>query len=393
MSVKGKYRLLQCLYWMSGCVAWGYFVSYLTEYGYSALLGGFLAAGFSLTAAVLQPVLGRIADKSARFHWKRIFVLLAAATELVLLVLLFARQSLIVGIFFGLYSMLVTTLNSMVNVVCFYYEHRGTDMNFGVARGLGSFAYAALSFVLGRLIAPLGIRVVVVAGLVIMTVMLVLALSFPYYGNGEAETAEATRPAAGRAGFLRKYPAFLLMVAAVALYLFFHDMYTNYLLYILSDVGGDNASLGTALSIAALVEIPVMFLSGRLIKRFTSRLLLVFAGVMLVVRGILYCLAGSVGAIYLIQLLQVPTFAVIASAMVIFTDECMEERDLATGQSLMGMTMAIGNTFGYLIGGILIDRFGTKVMLLCGTVASLLGTVLAVLSVQRQKHEGENNGG
>ena len=151
MSVKNKYRMLQCLYWMSGCVAWGYFISYLDEYGYTAKISGLIAALFALGAAVLQPFLGRLADKSSTFHWKRILLILDGITLACLIALLFSEAKAAVGILFGLVSMLVTTILSMVNVACFYYEHRGTAMNFGFARALGSLAYAVLSVILGKL--------------------------------------------------------------------------------------------------------------------------------------------------------------------------------------------------------------------------------------------------
>lgn len=383
MSVRNKYRILQCLYWMSGCVAWGYLVSYLAAYSWSATACGFLAGGFAFGAAVLQPLLGRIADRSSRFHWKNLLLLMAGAAELVLILLLFLKSPVLVGLLFGVYSMLVTALLSMVNVTCFYYEHQGISMNFGVARGLGSLAYAVLSFILGRLIAPFGIRIIILAGIAVMTAMILVTLSFPLdKATPQRGVAEEKSVRSRKTGFLRKYPAFFLMVVAVACFLMFHDMYTNYLLYILEAVGGDNASLGTALSIAALAELPVMFLSERLVKRFTSKWLLTFAGAVLVLRGVLYCMAGSVTAILLIQLLQIFTFAVIASIMVYFADECMEPCDQATGQSFMGMTMAVGNTVAYLLGGIVIDRFGITHMLIMGTIVSVAGTVIAFVSAR-----------
>ncbi len=380
MSVKNKYRILQCLYWMSGCVAWGYFISYLDEYGYSTRVSGLIAAGFALAAALLQPFLGRLADRSRVFHWKRILLILDVLTLICLLGLLLTNEKAAVGILFGAVSMLVTTILSMVNVACFYYEHKGTPMNFGFARALGSLAYAVLSVILGKLIAPCGIKVVVIAGIVIFAVEILLVISFPYEGKTESrKPAEATKKT-GFGVFVRKYPAFLLMIAACILFLTFHDMYSNYLLLIMEKVGGGNAQLGIALALAAAVEIPVMVVSGWLVKKVRSYWLLVVAGAALVARGFAYLAAGTVIEIYLIQLFQILTFALIASIGVYFTDETVDEEDLATGQSFMGMTIAAGNTIGFFIGGSLIDSYGVDAMLKTGTAISAVGTVFAVCS-------------
>ena len=379
MSVKNKYRILQCLYWMSGCVAWGYFLSYLDEYGYSSRVSGLIAAFFALAAALLQPFLGRLADKSKVFHWKRILLILDVLTLACLVGLLFTNAKLAVGILFGGVTMLVTTIVSMVNVACFYYEHRGTSMNFGFARALGSLAYAVLSAILGKLIAPCGIKVVVIAGIAIFVCEILVVLSMPYEGGAE-ERISADRKKTGLATFLKRYPAFLLMVAACTLFLTFHDMYSNYLLRIMEKVGGGNEHLGIALALAAVLEIPVMIASGWLAKKIPSYWLLVVSGAALVARGFAYLAAGTVMEVYLIQIFQVLTFALIASIGVYFTDETVAEEDLATGQAFMGMTIAGGNTIGFLVGGNLIDSFGVDAMLKAGTAISAVGTVLAVIS-------------
>ncbi|MBQ6441560.1 MAG: MFS transporter [Lachnospiraceae bacterium] len=381
MSVKNKYRILQCLYWMSGCVAWGYFISYLDEYGFSARVSGLIAAAFALAAALLQPFLGRLADKSSRFHWKQILLLLDFMTLACLVALLFCNAKAAVGILFGAVSMLVTAILSMVNVACFYYEHRGVAMNFGFARALGSLAYAVLSVILGKLIAPCGIKVVVIAGILIFAAEILLVFTMPYEGPAKAAAAAEEKKKTGFGVFFRRYPAFILMVAACALFLTFHDMYTNYLLRIMEKVGGGNEDLGIALALAAAVEIPVMILSGWLVKKMRSYWLLVVSGAALVVRGFAYLAAGTVMEIYLIQVVfQVLTFALIASIGVYFTDETVAEEDLATGQSFMGMTMACGNTIGFFVGGNLIDTFGVDAMLETGTAISAVGTGLAVIS-------------
>ena len=110
-------------------------------------------------------------------------------------------------------------------------------------------------------------------------------------------------------------------------------------------------------------------------------------------RGFAYLAAGTVMEIYLIQFFQVLTFALIASIGVYFTDESVGQEDLATGQAFMGMTIAGGNTIGFLVGGVLIDSFGVDAMLEAGTLISVIATVLAVISAMmfRRKKKRVNS--
>lgn len=381
MSVKGKYRILQGLYWMNACVAYGYGISYLKEMGFSAGYLGILFAVFSLIAALIQPVVGRIVDKSKRFHWKTVLLILTAAMMALTASLLVVKDGIASALLFCFYAMFCTITMPMINVVCFYYEHRGTDMNFGLARGIGSLTYALLSLLIGRLVAPLGMEVIIWIGLIVAAATFLSTLSFPYYGPIESTEKKTDRKAKKNPiAFLRYYPAFFLMVAACACFMTFQNMTSNYMVMILEEVGGNNANLGVVLALAAVFEIPVMFLTGALVKRFPTWWLMTFAGAVYAVRGVLYYFAKDVTGIYLLQILQPFSYAVLIGVQVYFSDQCMEEEDLATGQAFLGMSMAIGSTLGFFAGGVFIDRFGVGSMLLASSAIAACGTVLAVIS-------------
>ena len=381
MSVNAKYRILQGLYWMNACTAWGYGISYLKEKGFSAGYLGILFAVFSLVAALIQPVVGRIVDTSRRFHWKRVLLILTGAMIFFMVCLLIFRGSVASALFFCLFATACNIAMPMISVVCFYYEHHGISMNFGLARGIGSLTYAVLSLLIGQLIAPFGMQVVLWIGLAVAVATLLSVLSFPYYGPVEAaEKKSEGRRKKNPIAFLRYYPAFFLMVAACACFLTFQNMTSNYMVMILEAVGGNNANLGVVLALAAVLEIPVMFLTGTLVKKFPTWWLMTFAGAVYAVRGVLYYFAKDVTAIYLIQILQPFSYAVLIGVQVYFSDQIMEEEDMATGQAFIGMAMAIGSTLGFFVGGVFIEQFGVGAMLLASGAIAAGGTFLAVIS-------------
>ncbi len=381
MGVKGRYRLLQAFFWMSTVIIWGYGIAYLKEFGFSAGKLGILFAVASLLAAILQPAAGRLADRSRRFHWKLLFTGVIGILLVLLLSLLLVKNNIYIALVFGAYSLIMNIALGLMNVACFYYEHKGTKMNFGVARGIGSFAYACLSLLLGQLIAPLGMQIILYSGIAMTAVLFLLVLSLPY--DGPLEQQEKKTASGGTKNilaFFKKYPAFILMVGACSLFLTFQIMTSCYMVMIVESVGGDSGSLGIVLFLAALLEIPVMFLTGRLVKRFRSYWLITLAGAVYALRGILYFFATNVTAVFLIQLLQPLSYALVVSVQVYFSDECMEVEDLATGQTFMGTSQAAGSMLGYFFGGLVIQNAGIKPMLLFTSVLAMAGTGLAVVS-------------
>jgi PPP family 3-phenylpropionic acid transporter len=397
---------------MMFCVGSGYVTFYLTSLGYSAGEIGIVTAIFGVAAAILQPLLGRVADRSRRFGWKPLLLILAAACTAIIVGLLFCSQKMASGILYGLMLMCINCMMPMVNSASFYYQSRGIQVDFGVARGFGSLAYAVMSLILGQLTVLVGSVSIPAAGLLVIVVLALTVLSMPY-GNLKSsssdssvsptrsehvsnsvqtcsDNATADSPHFARSdvqnlhqkkkssGFLKKYPAFCIMLLGSLLMLSFHNLTNTYLLQMLQGVGGNSSNMGTALALAAVVELPVMFGFSRIVKKIPSHVLLVVSGIAYTAKAVIYLLAGSVVMIYAAQLLQMLSFALNASATVYFTDECMEAEDKVTGQSLMSMTTALGTVVGNLLGGWLIDTRGMHALLAVGVVIAFCAALTAL---------------
>ena len=103
------------------------------------------------------------------------------------------------------------------------------------------------------------------------------------------------------------------------------------------------------------------------------------------IRGILYLFAGSVVMIYLIQLLQSVTFGLMVAAKATYADECMAPEDKTTGQSLMSFTDAFGAVVGTVIGGLLMNLGGVRLLLWGGVLIAAAGTAITVLARVRER--------
>ena len=71
--------------------------------------------------------------------------------------------------------------------------------------------------------------------------------------------------------------------------------------------------------------------------------------------------------------------------IVYYVNELVGGEDIAQGQAYAGMSMTIANVLATSIGGNIIDMYGVNRMLIVGTMAAVLGTVILYFSVNDVK--------
>lgn len=70
----------------------------------------------------------------------------------------------------------VTALQPLINSLAFKLSESGHEVNFGIARSMGSLAYSILCAVLGTMAERYGIFVLPVAGEVILAVLMLILI-------------------------------------------------------------------------------------------------------------------------------------------------------------------------------------------------------------------------
>lgn len=389
MNINKKYCVLQSCYWMMINVGLGYTAFCLGEAGFGAGAIGALTALYGLISALLQPMLGRVADKSRRIGWKTLLLVLSALCAAALAVLYGVSSGVWTAVLFGLIAVLINCMLPMINTAYFYYENKGEKLDFGIARGLGSGAYAVMAMLLGAGTVKFGTGAVPMAGLPVLAVLFLTVWALPYQKKVvQSVRADQEERAVSHTSFVRKYPAFCVMTVGCAILLSVHNLNGTFLIQILERVGGDSSNLGTALAIAAVLEVPVLFFFTHIVKRVPESWLLVISGIAYVGKSLILMLAPNVGMIYVAQLMQPFSYALYASANVYFTNRCMDEEDAATGQALMSMTSPIGSVAGNLLGGWLIDQSGIPLMLEVTCVIAVAAAVVIAAAALMQRKQG-----
>ena len=157
------------------------------------------------------------------------------------------------------------------------------------------------------------------------------------------------------------------------------------MIQIITNVGGTSADLGRLLAIAAITEIPVMFLFSIIVKHVKSSVLLIISGIFFALKAFGYFAAVNIALMTVAAVMQMGSFALYIPASVYYVNEVMEEQDKFKGQALMTGTNTLGGMIGSLLGGFLIDHAGVAVMNLAGLIMAVSGAVLIALFVSRQK--------
>ena len=162
---------------------------------------------------------------------------------------------------------------------------------------------------------------------------------------------------------------------------FSHNIVATYLLQIVQSLGGNSSNLGNAMFIQAVVEIPVLFTFSYIMKKIKVGSLMIIAALGYVLKAVMYFSSVNIAMIYITQLSQICSFAILAAASVYFTGMVVDHKDQTTGQAFMSGMVSAGTVLGSLFGGVIIDHMGMRALLSVNILLSVIGTGIAIWSV------------
>ena len=372
------YSLIMAFYWANFAVLLNYASVYLLGRGLPNTSIGLLISAASLLAAAAQPLLGSYADRPESPSVKKL-LLIGCLCFLLLAAGIIFSADVSSPLLIVTYTLAITVMQSMMtltNALGTVSARAGHRVNFGIARGIGSLAYALVSLAIGSAAARLGNEIIPLVSIVLYAALFLCVLPFPFK---KPETPP--KSASLRKPFLRRYPAFSIVLAASVCLYTSHSLLNNFMFQILSSKGGGSEALGISSAVGALVEIPMMFLFARLLRRIPVRRWMIISGFAFLLKSIGSLLVPNVYGFYAVQTLQLFAFAVLAVASVYYADECMAPEDAVKGQAFLAMTSTVGSVIASATGGWLIDSFGIPVLLGVSIAASALGAVIMYLGI------------
>jgi PPP family 3-phenylpropionic acid transporter len=153
--------------------------------------------------------------------------------------------------------------------------------------------------------------------------------------------------------------------------------FNNYFFPYMQELGANESTMGLALMVGTVAEIPTLFFCNRLIKRLQAYGLLTLSMVVTGLRMLLFAASGRPELVLIIQLLNGLTFPALWVAGVSYADENSSSSMRTTAQGLFSATvLGFGTAVGGFIGGLLLERMGGR-----GLYFAFGAGVLAVVAV------------
>ncbi len=401
-----NFASIQGFYWMVFCSSNSFASVFLLSKDFNNSQIGIVLALANIFAVVLQPIVAAYADKSTRITLKQIAVALTfGATALAAVVIFMPAVFFLLAILFILILTLVFVLQPLINGLNFEFVNQGFTLNFGVTRSVGSVTYAILSFALGILIERSGpgvipwVTLILAVGLCFSLVVVKdsrrilkdqitknIALDETYESrslNSKEQIVHSEKN--GFTKFLNTYRKFFGYLAGVFFIFIYHTMFNNYMVHVVNRVGGTSSQLGKTIFIAAMLELPVMGFFALLLKKFGIRKLLCCSGVFFAVKAFVALISVNMAMLYIDQVFQMLSYAILIPASVYYVNLMMEEKDRVKGQAITTGAMTAGGVVGNLSGGVILDRLGVVPMLTTCVAVSVVGMILILIFAQEKK--------
>lgn len=398
--------MLQASHGVFMCFAFSFLTAYFTSVGYTKSQTGQIIAILALSLMIFQPIYGILADKKFNIKWIVVCVIGTASIALSLIpsvshniFLLIPLCIVIGGTGYG--------FGGMIDCWCMRIGGDEGLVNYGIVRGIGSFGFAIAAMNAGSILDKIGMQYTFYICLGLGAILIFIALFLPNCYPPKVDNADdenekkitlinlirykecRTRGLDGIKVLTsnKRYTVFLISgtlvymgAAAVG----------SFLITLFESVGGSSKHLGYALSVQAFAEIPVMFLSAKIIKKFNIKFLLSLSFVGYIFKFLLPAFAVSPLQIILIASLQSLTFGLFMPCMVKHLTLIAPEGYKNTALTFaIAVCNGLGHVLGNITGGIIADTMGIKsVYMFAGGLAIISCAVFIIFDKQEQVAKG-----
>ena len=403
LKLNSEYAGIFGTYWIFYCVISSFCSAYLLDIGYSNSEIGIILAVASVVSVFMQPALANIADRSRKLDAigvAEISALCMLILELGMLII--NRKTLALWVIYVLVMAWELALQPLFNSLARRLSETGHKINFGVCRSGGSLAYAIFTAILGTFVEKYGTGILPGTGVAFLALLLgVLLITGRTFRRAMAEkgksetsvsetTAEDTIEEIDLRTFIKRNKLFILLNVFIMILFFQNTITNNFMFQVVEGVGGNSEDMGRIFGVMAFVEIPGLFFFDAIHKRFSCSTLLKFASVNFTLKLLTMYLADSVLMIYAAHFFHIFAFSIFLAGIVQFINEIMDRGEAVRGQAVYTTAITVGGVFANIIGGIILDISGPKLMLLVSTILALIGAIGVFFITDKIVKKSEN---
>jgi len=369
-----RFSVLQGFYWSAFCVLYTFLVPLYRQYGYSEITIGTLSMLTSLASVLIQPLWGMACDRSGRL--RGILILNVTAAVPLAFGLLLGRDAPVrMGVIVFLLSATYLSMGPVIDSWTMKLVNQGHGIRYSLTRGIGSLVYAVTAAGFGRLLDAAGMGVIpfvfaLQAALIVLIAIVTRSPAREAHHDIKSSPFAAISALMGNRKFVMFLISLILLYAGNGAIMVFMPVRMEAL-------GGTNATLGIAMTVMALCEVPAMLLHHRFVRHIRNDTLLTASLFFFVVKGVATALAPSATVLILVQTLQFVSFGLYLPSAVQYINRLVDEKSLVTALLLFSSaTYGLGMMIGGMAGGLLADAFGVQAMMLMLSGVTLTGVLL-----------------
>lgn len=362
-----RYSILQSVYYLGYCAIFGYATVFLLSFGMNVAWIGIALAVATLSSGILMMNVASFADKHPQIPLKLImFIDMFIGFLCFVGIFLFSGNVVALLVLFSIGAACYDMMQSLNNSLYGRYSDAGYVINYGLARGIGSFAYAMCSLAMGRLTAATSGRILIYIVICLIIVDLITILTTPKVkiNTDKTKVSEPTEKAYSMPEFIKAYPRFLVFCIGIACFFVGFMIVQTYMIQIIERLGGDSSDLGIALAVACLCELLPMVLYKKYVRFLHLSTWIKISAWMVLLKVAGFYFAHNTMGIFLAQAIQAPSFGLYTACVVDFTRSVIAAKDAVKGQALISAALTFGSCLGNLIGGQVLNLYNLDAMIL-----------------------------
>lgn len=352
-----------------------FMVLYYNSLGFSGIEIGLLTGITPLFSFFSAPLWTSLADTTHRHRLIMSVVILLFAVSIFAFSFLTTFWSiLLIVILFNVFS---APISPFADSATLFMLGDKKEM-YGRMRLGGTIGFGLVAPLAGIIVQNYGLKFVFWGGAVCMLLGFMVSQQFRY---SPVQASSSAKVAVRTLLMNRRWQLFLLLalVGGIAL-----AAANNFLLPYMQELGADGSTMGFALMIGTIGEIPVLFFGNRLTRFFKPYGLFVLTVVITGVRLLLFAASTTPTFVLIFQALNGLTFPAMWLAGVAYADENAPAGMSATAQGMFGaVALGIGASVGGLAGGPLLDIVGSRGVFMVFGITVLVTVAFVVLMQKR----------
>jgi PPP family 3-phenylpropionic acid transporter len=378
------YALMQGLFWTCYCCVQGFAANLLQNEGFSSGAIGALLAAASLAAFLIQTPLASLADQSKK--WNSAALTLSCALVIALTGALRSIRTLPPLADALLLTLAIAAINATIplltGVMYLVRVKEGEQIRYGLCRSAGSLFYAVVSVFLGILMEKTSTAILGPASLVSG---LLLAAAVQHLRRYCSSSLHLERPEASGSyrDLFASHPSFLFLIIGCALLYAGHVVVNNFMIYLVTPLGGSDSTVGNLLAFQAIIELPGMILGDRLARRVGTAKMLMVSLIAFNGQQLLFWHASSIAGLYGATLGHMLAFSLFIPVSVVYAQRLARPENLVKAQACFSIATIIGNLLASLLGGRLLEIVGLSQTLQIFYFLSLSGLLLSLFGIDR----------